>query len=69
MYNIILMNNLILVVVNITAIIISGLISTAFLTLLERKMIASIQRRTGPRVAGYYGFLQPFSDGLKLIFK
>jgi NADH-quinone oxidoreductase subunit H len=56
-------------IINILAVLVSSLISTAFLTLLERKMIASIQRRTGPKVAGFYGLLQPFSDGLKLVLK
>jgi len=61
--------NILSIAGNVLAIIISGLISTAFLTLLERKVIASIQRRTGPKIAGFYGILQPFSDGLKLVFK
>jgi NADH-quinone oxidoreductase subunit H len=45
------------------------LISVAFFTLGERKVMASIQRRRGPNVIGYLGILQPFSDGLKLLVK
>jgi NADH-quinone oxidoreductase subunit H len=45
------------------------LISVAFLTLLERKILASIQRRRGPSVVGLFGILQPFADGLKLFIK
>lgn len=45
------------------------LISIAFYTLAERKIIASIQRRKGPSLVGFRGFLQPFADGLKLILK
>jgi len=45
------------------------LISIAFLTLLERKFIGSIQQRKGPNVVGLMGVLQPISDGLKLILK
>jgi NADH-quinone oxidoreductase subunit H len=45
------------------------LIGIAFLTLLERKIIASIQQRKGPNVVGFLGLLQPLSDGLKLILK
>lgn len=45
------------------------LISVAFFTLGERKVMASIQRRRGPNVIGYLGILQPFSDGLKLLIK
>jgi NADH-quinone oxidoreductase subunit H len=45
------------------------LINIAFATLAERKVMASIQRRTGPNVIGFLGFLQPFADGLKAILK
>lgn len=31
--------------------------------------MASIQRRRGPSVVGFYGILQPFADGLKLVIK
>lgn len=48
---------------------ISILITVAFFTLLERKLIAAIQRREGPNIVGYWGLLQPFSDGLKLLIK
>lgn len=41
----------------------------AFYTLLERKIMASIQRRKGPNVNGFHGLLQPLADGLKLMFK
>lgn len=45
------------------------LISVAFFTLLERKIMAGIQRRRGPNVVGILGVLQPFADGLKLLIK
>lgn len=45
------------------------LLSVAFLTLLERKILAFIQRRKGPNVVGWYGILQSFADAVKLIFK
>jgi NADH-quinone oxidoreductase subunit H len=45
------------------------LLSVAFLTLAERKLMASIQRRKGPNVVGYVGLLQPLCDGLKLLLK
>ena len=44
-------------------------ITVAFYTLAERKIIAAIQRRTGPNVVGFWGLLQPFADGLKAILK
>ena len=45
------------------------LIVIAYFTLLERKLMASVQRRTGPCVVGFYGLLQPIADGLKLLTK
>nr|DBA43480.1 TPA_asm: ND1 [Bombus bohemicus] len=45
------------------------LISVAFLTLFERKMLGYIQLRKGPNKLGILGILQPFSDGLKLLMK
>lgn len=45
------------------------LLSVAFITIIERKVIGSIQRRVGPNVVGYYGVLQPFADALKLVVK
>lgn len=51
------------------AIIIPILIAVAYLTLLERKVMASMQQRRGPNVVGFFGLLQPFADGLKLLIK
>jgi len=45
------------------------LLSIAFLTLLERKVLGGIQRRRGPNLIGIYGLLQPISDGIKLFGK
>nr|QYC94375.1 NADH dehydrogenase subunit 1 [Oedogonium sp. 260_circle1_72169] len=45
------------------------LLSVAFMTLAERKVMASMQRRVGPNVWGFCGVLQPFLDGLKLFVK
>jgi len=41
----------------------------AYLTWVERKVAAHIQRRPGPMVVGWHGLLQPLADGLKLITK
>ena len=45
------------------------LISVAYLTLFERKVIASMQIRKGPNVNGPFGLLQPLLDGVKLLLK
>jgi len=45
------------------------LIAMAYFTLIERKVLASMQRRRGPNVVGIYGLLQPLADGLKLLLK
>ena len=45
------------------------LLCIAIFTLIERKVMSSVQRRKGPNITGLFGFLQPFADGLKLLIK
>ena len=45
------------------------LLSVAYVTIAERKTMASMQRRLGPNIVGYYGLLQAFADALKLLLK
>jgi NADH-quinone oxidoreductase subunit H len=57
------------VIFKILCIVVPLLISVAYFTLAERKILGAIQRRRGPNVIGFVGLLQPLSDGLKLFVK
>ncbi len=41
----------------------------AYMTLIERRVIAKIQGRLGPNRAGPFGLLQPLADAVKMAFK
>jgi NADH-quinone oxidoreductase subunit H len=53
----------------IVAIVVPVILSVAYLTLWERKLIGWIQVRIGPNRVGPRGLLQPFADVLKLLMK
>ena len=60
---------LILTVVQTLAMLVPVLVSVAYLTLAERKVMAAMQARKGPNVVGPFGLLQPFADALKMLMK
>lgn len=49
--------------------IVALLTAFAYMTLIERRVIARFQRRVGPNRAGPLGLFQPIADALKMVFK
>ena len=56
-------------VIEVLLVIVPALLSVAYVTVAERKTMASMQRRLGPSQVGYLGLLQAFADALKLLLK
>ena len=56
-------------IIEVLIVVVPVLLTVAFVTVAERKTMASMQRRLGPNIVGYYGVLQAFADALKLLLK
>lgn len=59
----------IITILKILSMVVPLLISVAYFTIAERKIMGAIQRRRGPNIVGFVGLLQPLADGLKLFVK
>lgn len=57
------------ILAKIIVILVPLILSVAYLTYAERRIIGLMQYRKGPNVVGWFGLLQPIADAVKLIFK
>ncbi|MEE9570705.1 MAG: complex I subunit 1 family protein, partial [Gammaproteobacteria bacterium] len=55
--------------IKIVLVIVPLILTVAYFTYAERKVIGYIQNRLGPNRVGWYGLLQPFADVLKMLLK
>jgi NADH-ubiquinone oxidoreductase chain 1 len=62
-------NPTVISIIEVLLILVPALLAVAYVTVAERKTMASMQRRLGPNIVGYYGLLQAFADALKLLLK
>jgi NADH-quinone oxidoreductase subunit H len=62
-------NEIVADVVKSAVVIVALLTAFAYMTLIERRVVAKIQGRLGPNRAGPFGVLQPLADAIKMAFK
>ena len=53
----------------IVVVFVAMLLTVAYLTWVERKVLGHMQLRYGPMRTGFHGLMQPIADGIKLFFK
>ena len=61
--------NILFNLLEVLVVVVPMLLAVAFVTIVERKMLAAAQRRVGPNIVGIFGIMQPFADALKLVVK
>jgi NADH-ubiquinone oxidoreductase chain 1 len=61
--------NILFNLLEVLVVVVPMLLAVAFVTIVERKMLAATQRRVGPNIVGIFGIMQPFADALKLVVK
>lgn len=61
--------DIIFIIAKILCIVVPLILSVAYLTYAERRVIGLMQRRLGPNMVGPFGLLQPIADAIKLLFK
>ena len=60
---------ILIIFIKVGVIFVGLLTAIAYTTYFERKVVARIQNRIGPNMAGPFGLLQPIADAIKLLFK
>lgn len=54
------MSNVLFNLIEVLIVLVPMLLAIAFMTIIERKQLAAMQRRVGPNTVGIFGILQPF---------